>query len=202
MGQDKDAFFDQHVSRFQLRPWTDDDAARLSWLRKRWRVHQGMTVVEPGCGAGRLTRELLAWVGPSGKVVCLDPSAEMAAAHTSHFLPLDVRCERARAEDIHLEPRSADRVICFCVFPHFEDRPEALRNLAGCLRPTGLLFISHLHSCDELNRLHEQAGVPVDHDRLPPQWVMRSLCERAGLVVEELVDEPGRYHVRARPRGI
>jgi len=157
-----------------------------------------MYVVEPGCGAGRLTTRLAEWVGPNGRVLAFDPSAGMVEAHLRDVPAANVACVQACAESVELPAKAADRVICFCVFPHFVDKVAALSNLRRAMKPDGLLCVAHLHTRNELNHLHADAGQAVQEDRLPTEDVMRELFADAGLAVDELVDGRGRYHLRAR----
>ena len=198
MEPDKNAFFDAHAQAFAPRPWSPDEAAKLEWFRDRWRISSGMTVVEPGCGAGQLTPSLAEWVGPRGRVYAFDPSPEMIAAHQRRVTAANVVCSQAAGEDAALPPSCADRVICFRAFPHFDDTPRALANLTAAMKPDGVFFVAHLHTRDELNNLHRDAGEPVREDRIPPEADMRARFEDAGLVVDEVVDESGRYHLAAR----
>ncbi len=194
----KDAFFDQRVDLFAPGAFDAEQRAKIEWFRQRWGIREGMWIVEPGCGAGRLTCLLAEWVGPTGRVLAFDPSLAMVEAHRRIVAEPCVSCWRARAEEVELPARRAHRVICFSVFPHFDDKPAALRRLAGALRPDGLLFVAHLQTRDELNRMHQGFGDAVGGDRLPPESEMRRLFEQAGMRVTELADEAGRYHLCAR----
>ena len=198
MPSKRDAFFDENMARFEPQAWSFEELAKLEWFRRRWRLDAGMTVVEPGCGAGRLTALLTEWLGRNGRVIAFDPSEEMFAAHQRDIASPAVTCARADAESAALPKAVADRAICFRVFPHFEDAGAAIRNLATSLKPEGSLFVAHLHSRDELNGLHARVGGAVQEDRLPAELIMRRIFSDAGLTVNSIYDGDGRYHLEAR----
>lgn len=195
--QEKAEFFDHHVGQFRDRPFTPAEEATLAWLEARWAVQPGMRVIEPGCGAGRLTARVVDSVGPDGRIIAFDPSRKMMEAHRGLVSAPQVERHVATAEQLTLAQQWADRVICFRVFPHFDDKLRALTNLASAMTPKGKLFVAHLHSREELARLHADAGQAVREDRIPPDEQMSTLFMQAGMVVDEIADGPGRYHLAA-----
>jgi SAM-dependent methyltransferase len=104
----------------------------------------GQTVVEVGCGTGEDALALAGVVGPSGRVVAIDPNEALlagardkaAAAGVTHIdwisgglpdLPLpDASCDRARA----------DRV-----FQHLPDLPAALAGMIRVVKPGGWVSV-------------------------------------------------------------
>lgn len=191
-------FFDAHVGEFLDRPWTGDEEAKLEWFRARWKIQPGMKVIEPGCGAGQLTKRLATWVGPKGRVLAFDSSPKMVGEHRRAIVSDNVECSLARAEDVALPVGWADRVVCFRVFPHFGDKLKALLNLASAMKEEGLFLVAHFHSRRELSQLHRSAGRPVSRDGIPAEAVARDLFRSAGMSIDELIDAPGRYHLCAR----
>jgi len=190
-------FFDRHAGSFRERDFSDEEKGKLEWFREQWDIRPGMTVVEPGCGDGRLTKRLADWVGKTGKVIAFDPSPGMIGAHRDEENAPNVERYVAAAEGVNLPEACADRIICACVFPHFDDKPRVLGNMRKMLREDGLLFVAHLASREELNRFHHETGDAVMADRIPPEDQMRRLFEDAGFGVDEIIDGPGLYHLRA-----
>jgi SAM-dependent methyltransferase len=110
-------------------------------------VRPGMTVLDAGCGPGRLTVPLAEAVGPQGRVVALDLQAGM----------LDRAAERVRAAgcdnvafvqaglgDGALERDHFDRAVLVTVLGEIPDRDAALRDLFDALRPAGVLSITEV----------------------------------------------------------
>lgn len=168
--------------------FTTEDAPRLAVLRRRLGDLRGQHVVEPGCGAGHLTEHLADWTGPNGRVVAFDSSAPMinlARDRTAAHAPVTTTC--ATLEAIELPAGAFDCVVCFRVWPHFEDVDLALHNISRWLRPTGRLLIVHWAGREKLAALHATHHAVVD-DVFPPQHVLEAAMRRHGLLVREWID--------------
>ncbi len=107
----------------------------------------GLTVLDAGCGPGRLTMPLARTVGPQGRVVALDIQQGM----------LDAVRKKAEAEGLSniefmnaglgegkLGPSQFDRVVLVTVLGEIPDRQAAMNELAASLKPEGLLSITEL----------------------------------------------------------
>jgi demethylmenaquinone methyltransferase/2-methoxy-6-polyprenyl-1,4-benzoquinol methylase len=124
-------------------------------LLRQAELEPGQWVLEPGCGTGRLTRLLAEAVGPRGRVLALDISPKMVAAcrlRVGHLEQVEVI--QTSLEIFWAPPASSDRVICYQVFPHFDDQAAALRRLAGFLRPDGIVVVAHFMGPDKVNEAH------------------------------------------------
>src|SRR5689334_21822532 len=69
--------FDAEIARLRAQ-------VELSWDVERRRLHglgvsDGQTVLEPGCGAGQITRKLAEWL-PHSRIVALDTDRRMLKA--------------------------------------------------------------------------------------------------------------------------
>ena len=198
--RDKSAFFDRLAPEWADKDFDADEAPKVARLLAACDLQPGMTVLEPGCGAGRLTRRLARAVGPTGRVIACDVSPAMADACRRANPDPHVEVHAAAVEDLGLAPASLDRVVCFAVFPHVADQGAALGCFARWLKPQGLLVICHFMSAAELNEFHRHAAPTVAHDRLPPLSELGPMLTCAGLVTEIADDEPGWLFVRARPK--
>ncbi|MCW2775856.1 MAG: class SAM-dependent methyltransferase [Nocardioides sp.] len=94
-----------------------------------------VTVLELGCGTGKLTAELVAL---GHDVHATDPDPAMLAI-LERRLP-DVRRSEASAEEIPLADRSVDVVVCAQAF-HWFDLDRALPEIARVLKPGGRLAL-------------------------------------------------------------
>lgn len=98
------------------------------------------TVLDAGCGSGRLTAELLHHL-PDGRVIALDRSANMLQEARSHLLPrFDGRVSFVRADlqDFRLE-ETVDAIFSTATFHWVLDHPRLFHNLFRVLRPGGWL---------------------------------------------------------------
>ena len=95
------------------------------------------TVVDAGCGTGRLTAELLERV-PNGHVIAVDRSANMLAEAEAHLAPRfgdRVSFHLADVQDLSL-PEPVDAIFSTATFHWVPDHPRLFRALY-CLPEAG-----------------------------------------------------------------
>jgi len=182
----------------QLAPIWDKELTRerlkcLGNIVKELGIKPGYYVLDIGSGTGVLLPFLIAELGDEGKIVALDFSAEMLGqAKAKTFQPL-VGFAQADVLSIPLADNSVDLAICNSVFPHFNDKVKALKEIARVLRNNGRLVICHTMSREMLNRLHQSIGGVIANDLLPHEFQLRGLIKQAGLRVTHFEDGPERY---------
>jgi SAM-dependent methyltransferase len=99
-------------------------------------VQSGQVVLDVGCGTGLCCGLLLEKVGPSGTVIGIEESPEMAAVAREHVARegwRNVTVVESAAEDARLET-TADAAL-FCAVHDILQSPGALRNVLSSLRP-------------------------------------------------------------------
>lgn len=100
------------------------------------------TILDVGCGDGRITAEVSKHV-PFGKVVGIDPSSSMINLALQSFHEKDypnLSFEKVTAEEL-CYTESEDIVLVMNVLHWIREPVVAFRNIAASLRPGGLLFI-------------------------------------------------------------
>jgi len=102
------------------------------------------TVLDLGCGTGRLTPELAQTFG--GPVYGVEPSDKMRQEAINKAAVRDTAAPALQylsgsAERIPLDDASCDLVLMFLVLQHVQDRPAAATEIARVLRPGGRLLI-------------------------------------------------------------
>ena len=188
-----------------LAPGWDKDAQEIDRILSRLRelkqgigLGSGQSVLELGCGTGRITGWIAEAVHP-GKVVGADFSPAMLKMARERGLPVEFRlvdiCRQAP------EFESFDVVLCFNAFPHFRDQAQALQNICRFLSPAGRVVILHLASSSEVNDFHARLSPPVCHDRLPSRLRFAAMLAGAGLSLKSLTDEPGLFLLSASLEG-
>ena len=103
--------------------------------------------------------------------------------------------------NVHHLPAAAgsfDLVVCHNSFPHFADKPQALREIGRVLGSGGQLVILHNNSREFINRIHMQAGAPIDHDFLPPGETMAQWMVAVGFHGVHVDDLPTHFIARGR----
>lgn len=186
----------------QLAPTWDKEFTRerlkcLGNIVKELGIKPGYYVLDIGSGTGVLLPFLIAELGDEGKIVALDFSAEMLGQAQAKNFPPIVGFAQADVLAIPLADNSVDLAICNSVFPHFNDKVKALKEIAKVLRNNGRLVICHTMSRAMLNQLHQSVGGIVASDLLPDEFQLRGLIKQAGLRVTHFEDSPERYLVIA-----
>ncbi len=191
------AYFDSIAERWD--GWEDLSAleARLAAGLERLGVGPDERVVDVGCGTGNLTRALLARLSAAGRVLAVDLSPRMI--DTARRKVRDPRADWLVADARRLPVRDAsyDRVICFSVWPHIDDRAGAAVEFARVLKPGGRLDIWHLASRAKINAIHIGAGGAVGEDLLPPVGETADLLRRHGFSIAAAVEDDEGYLVAA-----
>ena len=154
-------------------------------------------VLDVGCGTGNLTRALLRRLSPAGCVIAIDISPVMVATARGKIADARVTWEVADAAHIPLADGAVDRVICFSVWPHFDDPQRVARELFRVLRAGGRVHVWHLASRDTINAIHASAGDAIRGDILPPAADTARLLDAQGFRAAVIADDAQRYLVSA-----
>lgn len=140
---------------------------RAAFIVETLSLSPGMTVLDAGCGPGRLTVPLAQRVGATGRVVALDVQAGMlsrAKAKTEAARLENVEFVTAGLGDRKLLPNRFDRAVLVTVLGEIPDRAAAFAELFGALKPGGLLavveviFDPHFQSRDTVTTLAISTG--------------------------------------------
>jgi SAM-dependent methyltransferase len=177
--------------------FTSAEQRMVSGFVRRWGIKRGDRVLEPGCGAGRLTAVLARLTGPGGRVVAFDSSRNFIRVAEQRGLPAQVSLHRARAQTFSLPPAEFDHIMCFNVFPHLMPQAAVTRRLVAALKPGGVFWIAHTCSRKFVNGVH-RGGPPSIRDHLLPAPVaLARLLRAAGLTGIEIEDAAGHFLARA-----
>jgi ubiquinone/menaquinone biosynthesis C-methylase UbiE len=147
-------------------------------------VQHDQHVLDVGCGTGYLARLLARAVGPGGRVVGVDPSAEMVAYAARKAGDASIlQFQLGTAEALPFPAGQFDVVVTSLMLHHLPEdlRVSALREMYRVLRPGGTLLVAEAQMPRSgvlrlLGRLH-------DFDRmasLVPE--LAPLAEQAGFV--------------------
>ena len=115
------------------------------------------TVVDAGCGTGRLTADLLERL-PRGRVIAVDQSTNMLAEAAAHLTPRfgdRISFLHADVQDLELsEP--VDAIFSTATFHWVPDHPRLFRMLFTCLKPGGRL-VAQCGGGPNVSRLRQRA---------------------------------------------
>ena len=187
-------YFDKAANSWDERFHTPAFSSFLEMLVPQFVLDVGQKVLDVGTGTGVLIPYLIRAVGPTGSVTAVDYSEKMAQVcktKYSHFKNVNVKL--GDIEEDALPTESFDAVICFGVFPHLDNKENALRNISNILKAGGKLVIAHALSSEEIKTHHNNASSTVVHDMLPEETEMIQLLEQTGFTKISIKDEPGCY---------
>jgi SAM-dependent methyltransferase len=156
-------------------------------------VRNGSHVLDIACGTGVLARHALAKVGPTGRVVGVDPAPGMLAAAREVEPTIDwVLCG---AEALELEDESFDCVISQFGMMFFQDRPKAIGEMFRVLKPGGSLAIAVWDSVERnpgylgsISVLQQEVGTAAADVLRLPYSLGNSSTVASGLEVGGFVD--------------
>lgn len=101
-------------------------------------VAAGDVIIDIGCGNGLLTQELARAVGPSGRVIGVEPSADMRKPALERCAPYPaVAIKDGSADNLPLQDGEADKAVAVQVLEYLPDIPAAMRETHRVLRPGG-----------------------------------------------------------------
>jgi len=123
-------------------PFTKTNRARF--IVETLALADGMTILDAGCGPGRLTVPLARSVGPAGRIVALDIQPGMLArarAKTEAVGYTNVEFVAAALGDGTLPANHFDRMVLVTVLGEIPNRAAALGELFCALKPGGILAV-------------------------------------------------------------
>ncbi len=168
--------------------------AQRARTREALAIRPGETGLEVGCGIGFLACEMAREVGPGGRLVALDGSADMLAAARERAAGEHVgdRIDFVHGDATRLDfaDASFDFVVAVQVYLYVPDVARALAEAARVLRPGGRLVVvdTDWESCvwltadpDRHRRVLEARVREFAHPHLPPQ--LPALLRDAGFTL-------------------
>ena len=163
----------QHASEWDAATYHRVSAPQVSWGQRvlaRLALRGDETVVDAGCGTGRLTAELLERL-PRGRVIAVDASANMLREAAAGLVPRfrdRVRFVQADLQTLAL-PEPVDAIFSTATFHWIPDHPRLFRHLHAALVPGGRL-VAQCGGGPNLARLRERVAALMDAPAYAPAF--------------------------------
>lgn len=157
------------------------DKDKIQYIINLLNIQNGAKVLDVGTGTGILLPFLGKEVGEKGEVVAIDVSEKMleVAQRKYSYNNVSFVCEDVLEADLPME--YFDIIICYSVFPHFQDKQSAIKVISRYLKFGGMFAICHSQSRDAINNLHKNASEVVAEDNLPSIHVIKEYCDDVAL---------------------
>jgi len=146
-------------------PFTSTNRAAV--IAEHLELQPGMTVLDAGCGPGRVSIPVAQRVGPEGRVVAVDIQPGMlrrAQEKARNANVTNIEFLEAGLGEGKLGQNRFDRALLVTVLGEIPDREAALKEIHDALKPDGILSVTeiifdpHFQSRKTVTRLAEAAG--------------------------------------------
>lgn len=154
-------------------------------------VHEGVRVLDIGCGTGIMERAYLELGAES--IVALDMSAKMIEKARESFS--DAPENRLKFECADVLEYSADEpfdcIVIYNAYPHIKDKAALVESVAELLKPNGRFLVAHGMSRAALDAHHSNVPHEVTSDLLPANDAIEPWEKR--FKIDEIADTPFVY---------
>lgn len=174
----------------------EKDVTRLQRMSQRLEIKPGSTVLDVGTGTGVFLPFILKRVGGQGRLVALDLAEEMLRRARAKGFSRNIEYLQADIASPPLSDEAFDAVVCYSSFPHFQNKPVALKEANRLLKKGGKLFICHTSGRKEINDIHRQIPL-LANDILPGEDEMATMLSAAGFAHIEVYDGSDSYFASA-----
>ncbi len=175
----------------------EKDVTKLEEMAGRLAIEPGARVLDVGTGTGVFVPFILSRIGHNGNLVCLDLAEEMLKRAQAKGFEGNIDYICADIANTRFDNETFDAVVCYSSFPHFQDKPGALKEINRVLKKGGGLFICHTSSRYTINEIHRQIPA-VRSDLIPDEAEMRNLLSAAGFAEISIQDNEDNYLASAR----
>jgi demethylmenaquinone methyltransferase/2-methoxy-6-polyprenyl-1,4-benzoquinol methylase len=195
----RDDFFNSRAEK-----WDESnhyDFEKIELLLRLLNIKQGDTVLDVGTGTGVILPSLLKFT-QAENITAIDAASKMIETAQKKFSGTEITFVHGDILDYPFEQDSFDHVICYSVFPHFEEKSKTIEHIACILKTGGIFSILHSASKEKINGVHVHARhEEINSDYLLPVSRYVPLANRLALSEEIMIDNSVMYMFAARKLG-
>lgn len=193
----KKDFFDNLAPKWEKEHRIEREMHKVKNLFSHIKLRKKDWVLDAGTGTGRLIPLIRQLVSNQGRIAAMDFSYGMLKIAQKKHMQDNPFIIQSDAERLPFRREIFDVVICFALFPHLSNKPEAVNEFHRLLKPGGCLYIAHTMSREDLNLFHSRVKGPVCQDFLPDDIEMEEMISSAGFREIEIRNDRDIYIVQA-----
>jgi ubiquinone/menaquinone biosynthesis C-methylase UbiE len=171
----------------------NNDLNKLKDLAKRLYFPPNGFILDVGTGTGVFLPQIKENLDGRGFLVSMDFAVKMIEIAKIKHAETGAFFICADIENLSFCAGLFDSVVCYSTFPHFHDKPLALKNIHACLKPGGHLYICHTSSREAINQIHSSIPDLRDH-LIPDNAEMSDLLNFSGFNNHE-IDAAKEYYL-------
>ena len=156
------------------------DIVKLKAITQMAYISKGETVLDVGTGTGVMLPFIRELVGDTGQITAIDLAEKMLEVASQKCPFENVSFVLGDISAVTLPESHFDVIMCYSVFPHFQDKPRIVSHMASLLKPKGRLVIAHSQSRNAINSLHAKLDA-VRRDQLPEAVTIEKYLKEAEL---------------------
>jgi len=190
-------FFNEHSQIW-------DDEINMGQIKRLKEIFsEKLSFVKPpfldlGSGTGVLVPILKKYGNYSRDIFELDIAYKMLHKAREKYKSEHLHYLLADAHKLPLCKNYFNTVLCFQVYPHFNNKYEVTREIYRTLKNGGRLIVLHLMGHRELNELHRRAGREVAEDRILAAQKLAEMIASAGFNIQHTEEKEDIYLIIAQ----
>jgi ubiquinone/menaquinone biosynthesis C-methylase UbiE len=179
--------------------FAEKDRSKLEAIVARMDMRNNPMLLDIGTGTGVLLPYLLPNLG-DGSITAIDLAEKMLGKSREKLKDKRISYVQADIMNAPFNEGTFDAVICYSVFPHFNDKKAALGEIHRILVDGGCLYVAHSSSRQFINNIHGSITGMQDH-LLPDPVEMYVLLDNCGFTGIEIEDKQESYFTKALKKG-
>lgn len=161
---------------------------KIKYILNLLNTKNGSRILDVGTGTGILVPFLSEKVGIQGEITAIDFANKMIEVAQRKYEYGNVSFICDNVFEVDFPNKYFDFIICYSVFPHFEDKQSAINILSKYMKDGGKLAICHSQSREAINNLHKKVSKVVEEDNLPTIDVIKGYFKNSNLKIIVEID--------------